>query len=140
MSILNDQTLHELSVAQTLTNDLADNLTTMGVPSSNDEGLDTLVPKVLTIPTGGGGGVAQTTYEEWQEGFGVNWDSVIANAPIGSFKVLHLYQKRKFLKLASDFPSTAQCCVWSKNTNAYRVVDIFYKLTTIPEGTVCKLI
>ena len=53
MSILNDQTLHELDVTQTLTNDLADNLTTMGVPSSTDEGLDTLVPKVLTIPTGG---------------------------------------------------------------------------------------
>ena len=33
MSILNDQTLYELDVTQTLTNDLADNLTTMGVPS-----------------------------------------------------------------------------------------------------------
>ena len=49
MSILNDQTLHELSVAQGFTNDLANNLTTKGVPSSTDEGLDTLVPKVLQI-------------------------------------------------------------------------------------------
>ena len=119
MSILHDQTLHELSVAQGLTNDLANNLTTKGVPSSTDEGLDTLVPKVLQIESGG---TAESDYDEWQEGFGVDWDSVVANAPIGNLKVLHLYQKRKFLKLVSNFPSTAQCCVWSKNNNAYRVV------------------
>ena len=72
MSILNDQTLYELSVAQGLTNDLANNLTTKGVPSSTDEGLDTLVPKVLQIESGGGG-TAESDYEEWQEGFGVDW-------------------------------------------------------------------
>ncbi|HPL95002.1 MAG TPA: hypothetical protein PLK02_07870, partial [Paludibacteraceae bacterium] len=76
MSILHDQTLHELSVTQTLTNNLANNLTTKGVPSTTDEGLDTLVPKVLQIESG----AAKTPYEEWQEGFGVDWDSVIDNA------------------------------------------------------------
>ncbi|HOF46569.1 MAG TPA: hypothetical protein PLZ46_07285, partial [Bacteroidales bacterium] len=59
------------------------------------------------------------------------WDNVVANAPIGSYKVLHLYQKRNFLKLASNFPSAAQCCVWNKNTNTYRVVELFYETKTI---------
>jgi len=127
MSILHDQTLHELSVTQTLTNNLANNLTTKGVPSTTDEGLDTLVPKVLQIESG----AAKTPYEKWQEGFGVNWDNVVANAPIGSYKVLHLYQKRNFLKLASNFPITAECCVWNKNTNTYRVVELFYETKTI---------
>ena len=132
MSILNDQTLHELSVAQGLTNDLANNLTTKGVPSSTDEGLDTLVPKVLQIESGGGG-TTESDYDLWQEGFGVNWNNVVQNAPIGGYKVLHLYQKRKFLKLVSNFPSTAQCCVWSKNTNAYRVVPLDGNKTIIFE-------
>ena len=52
MTQLEQQMKDELIVAQGLTNDLADNLTTMGVPSSTDEGLDTLVPKVLTISGG----------------------------------------------------------------------------------------
>ena len=45
--------------------------------------------------------------------------------------MLHLYQKRNFLKLASNFPITAECCVWSKNTNTYRVVELFYETKTI---------
>ena len=53
MSILHEQTLYELGVTQTLCNYLADYLTLKGVPSTSDEGLDTLVPKVLTIPSGG---------------------------------------------------------------------------------------
>jgi hypothetical protein len=53
MSILHEQTLYELSVAQGFTNDLAANLTAKGVPASNTEGLDTLVPKVLEIESGG---------------------------------------------------------------------------------------
>ena len=53
MTQLEQQMKDELIVAQGLTNDLADNLTTKGVPSNTNEGLDTLVPKVLTIPTGG---------------------------------------------------------------------------------------
>ena len=127
MSILHEQTLYELGVAQGFTNDLAANLTAKGVPASNTEGLDTLVPKVLEIESGG----AKSPYDEWQEGFGVDWDNVVANAPIGSYKVLHLYQKRNFLKLASNFPIAAECCVWSKNTNTYRVVEQLWENKTI---------
>ena len=56
MTQLEQQMKDELIVAQGFTNDLADNLTTKGVQASTDEGLDTLVPKVLQID--GGGGVA----------------------------------------------------------------------------------
>ena len=52
MTQLEQQMKDELIVAQGLTNDLANNLTTMGVQASTDEGLDTLVPKVLTISGG----------------------------------------------------------------------------------------
>ena len=49
MTQLENEMLNELEVAQGFTNDLAANLTAKGVPSSNTEGLDTLVPKVLEI-------------------------------------------------------------------------------------------
>jgi hypothetical protein len=123
MTQLEQQMKDELEVAQGFTNDLAANLTAKGVPASNTEGLDTLVPKVLEIEN--------PQYGEWQAGFGVDWDNVVANAPIGSYKVLHLYQKRNFLKLASNFPITAECCVWNKNTNTYRVVEYLWEHKTI---------
>lgn len=126
MTQLEQQMKEELQVAQGFTNDLASNLIAQGVPASNTEGLDTLVPKVLEI-------VGKSPYDEWQDGFGVDWDNVVANAPIGSNKVLHLYQKRNFLKLASNFPYTAECCVWSKNTNTYRVVELDETKTIIFE-------
>ena len=53
MTQLEGQMIDELVVAQGFTNDLAANLTTQGVPSTSDEGLDTLVPKVLQIDGGG---------------------------------------------------------------------------------------
>ena len=49
MTQLEQQMKDELVVAQGFTNDLAANLITKGVPASNTEGLDTLVPKVLEI-------------------------------------------------------------------------------------------
>ena len=52
MTQLEQQMKDEPIVAQGLTNDLANNLTTKGVPSNTNEGLDTLVPKVLTISGG----------------------------------------------------------------------------------------
>jgi hypothetical protein len=125
MTQLENEMLNELVVAQGFTNDLAANLTAKGVPASNTEGLDTLVPKVLEIEN--------PQYGEWQAGFGVDWDNVVANAPIGNDKVLHLYQKRNFLKLASNFPITAECCVWNKNTNTYRVVELGANKTIIFE-------
>ena len=54
MSILHEQTLYELGVGQGFTNDLAANLNTQGVAANTSEGLDTLVPKVLLITSGGG--------------------------------------------------------------------------------------
>ena len=54
MSILHEQTLYELGVTQSLCNYLADYLTLKGVHSTSDEGLDTLVPKVPLITSGGG--------------------------------------------------------------------------------------
>ena len=54
MTQLEQQMQAELIVTQTLCNYLADYLTLKGVPSTSDEGLDTLVPKVLTITSGGG--------------------------------------------------------------------------------------
>ncbi|HHT21875.1 MAG TPA: hypothetical protein GXZ87_00980, partial [Bacteroidales bacterium] len=63
MTQLEQQMKDELEVAQGFTNDLAANLIAQGVPASNTEGLDTLVPKVLEIE--------KPPYDEWQEGFGV---------------------------------------------------------------------
>ena len=53
MTQLENEMLNELGVAQGFTNDLAENLITQGVAASDTEGLDTLVPKVLTISGGG---------------------------------------------------------------------------------------
>ena len=53
MTQLEQQMQAELIVTQTLCNYLADYLTLKGVPSTSDEGLDTLVPKVLQIDGGG---------------------------------------------------------------------------------------
>ena len=53
MTQLEQQMIDELVVAQGFTNDLAANLNTQGVAASDTEGLDTLVPKVLTISGGG---------------------------------------------------------------------------------------
>ena len=62
MTQLEQQMKDELEVAQGFTNDLAANLTTKGVPASNTEGLDTLVPKVLQIDSG-----AVTTISSYDE-------------------------------------------------------------------------
>jgi len=111
MTQLENEMLNELSVAQGFTNDLAANLTAKGVPSSNTEGLDTLVPKVLEI--------GKPPYEEWQEGFGYNWDSVVSNAPMAStLRVLHIYTKVEFLKMYSYFPTSIE--IYTYNGSDYR--------------------
>ena len=119
MTQLEQQMIDELAVAQGFTNDLASNLTTKGVPSSTSEGLDTLVPKVLTIPTGGG--TTKTDYELWQEGFGYNWDSVIQNAPMtNTRRILHIYTKVELLKMMSTFPTTIE--IYTYNGSVYRQI------------------
>ena len=53
MTQLEQQMLDELSEAQNFVYDLAENLNTQGVAANLTEGLDTLVPKVLEIESGG---------------------------------------------------------------------------------------
>ena len=51
-----------------------------------------------------GGGTTKTPYDEWQEGFNANWDSVVANAPMtNTLRILHVYTKVEFLKMISTF-------------------------------------
>ena len=115
MSILHEQTLYELEVAQGFTNDLAANLTAKGVPASNTEGLDTLVPKVLEIE--------KPPYDEWQEGFGYNWDSVVSNAPMmNTSRILHVYTKVEILKMLSTFPTDVE--IYTYNGSVYRQITM----------------
>lgn len=119
MTQLEQQMIDELAVAQGFTNDLAANLTTKGVPSSISEGLDTLVPKVLEIESG----EVKSPYDEWQEGFGYNWDSVVANAPMTNvYRILHIYTKVEFLKMISNFPTSAE--IYTYNGSVYRQITM----------------
>lgn len=119
MTQLEQQMIDELIVTQGFTNNLAANLNSKGVPSTSDEGLDTLVPKVLQIESGD----AQTPYDEWQEGFGVNWDSVVANAPMTyTQRILHIYTKVEFLKMISTFPTSAE--IYTFNGSVYRQITM----------------
>ena len=113
------QMIDELVVGQGFTNDLAANLITQGVSASGTEGLDTLVPKVLLIDSG----VTQSPYDEWQEGFGANWDSVVANAPMtNTQRILHIYTKVELLKMASGFPTSAE--IYTYNGSVYRQITL----------------
>src|SRR5574344_762742 len=119
MTQLEQQMIDELIVTQNFTNNLAANLNTKGVPSNTDEGLDTLVPKVLQIDSGD----AQTPYEEWQEGFGVDWDSVIQNAPMtNTSRILHVYTKVELLRMASTFPTDVE--IYTFNGSDYRPITM----------------
>src|SRR5574344_1775853 len=121
MTQLEQQMIDELIVTQNFTNNLAANLNTKGVPSNTDEGLDTLVPKVLQIDSG----VTKTPYEEWQEGFGYNWDSVIQNAPMtNTYRVLHVYTKVDLIKLASSVPPSIEILIYNPTTAVYRTATI----------------
>ena len=119
MTQLEQQMRDELAVAQGFTNDLAANLTTKGVPANTSEGLDTLVPKVLEIESG----ATQSPYDEWQEGFGYNWDNVVANAPMTyANRILHIYTKVKLLRMASTFPSGVE--IYTFNGSVYRQITM----------------
>src|SRR5574344_1755679 len=121
MTQLEHQMIDELIVTQGFTNNLAANLNTKGVPSTSDEGLDTLVPKVLQIESGD----AQTPYEEWQEGFGANWDSVIQNAPMtNTQRILHVYTKVDLIKHRSTFPTGVEILIYNPTTGIYRPATI----------------
>ena len=53
-----------------------------------------------------GGGTTKSPYDEWQEGFNANWDSVIQNAPqTGVNPALHIYSKVNSIRHISTFPT-----------------------------------
>ena len=123
MTQIEQQMKDELEVAQGFTNDLANNLNTQGVPASSTEGLDTLVPKVLLITSGGG--TSKSDYELWQEGFGADWDSVILNAPqTGVQPALHIYNKVDSIRHISGFPTTITIVTYNPTTGIYRPVTV----------------
>lgn len=66
----------------------------------------------------------KSDYEKWQDGFGADWDKVVANSSPNLNRVLHIYEKRKFVKLPSGFPLTSNVCVYNKNQNTYRTVTL----------------
>ena len=70
-----------------------------------------------------GGGTTKSHYDEWQEGFGANWDSVVANAPMtNTQRILHVYTKVELLKMASNFPTTAE--IYTYNGSVYRQITM----------------
>lgn len=73
-----------------------------------------------------GGGTTKTDYEKWQDGFGVDWDSVVANAPLQDpNRVLHIYPKLKMLWLGTYFNyPNAEACTYNLATNTYRNITI----------------
>ena len=118
MTPLEQQMIDELIVTQGFTNDLAANLITQRVAASNTEGLDTLVPKVLEI-------VGTSPYEKWQEGFGVDWDSVIDNAQMtNSYKILHIYSKINSIRHVPEFSTSIEILIYNPTTDIYRTATV----------------
>ena len=71
-----------------------------------------------------GGGTTKSPYELWQEGFGVNWDSVIQNAPqTGVNLVLHIYSKTNSIRHLS-LTTTATIVTYNPTTGIYRPVVV----------------
>ena len=70
-----------------------------------------------------GGGTTKTPYDEWQEGFGYNWDSVVSNAPMtNTQRILHVYTKVAFLKMISTFPTSME--IYTYNGSVYRQITL----------------
>ena len=70
-----------------------------------------------------GGGTAKSPYDEWQEGFGYNWDSVVSNAPMtNTLRILHIYTKVEFLKMRDIFPTSAE--IYTYNGSVYRQITM----------------
>ena len=67
------------------------------------------------------GGTSKSCYDIWQEGFGANWDSVVANAPMtNTQRILHVYTKVELLKMLSTFPTSAE--IYTYNGSVYRQI------------------
>ena len=83
------------------------------------------IGRTNAIAISGGGGTTKSPYDEWQEGFGVNWDSVIQNAPqTGVNPALHIYSKVNSIRHISTFPTTATIVTYNPTTGIYRPVAV----------------
>jgi len=70
-----------------------------------------------------GGGTTKSPYDEWQDGFGCNWDSVVSNAPMtNTQRILHVYTKVEFLKMISTFPTSIE--IYTYNGSVYRQITL----------------
>ena len=82
-----------------------------------------MIGRTNAITISGGGGTTKNPYDEWQEGFGYNWDSVVANAPMtNTQRILHVYTKVELLKMVSNFPTTAE--IYTYNGSVYRQITM----------------
>ena len=118
MTQLEQQMQAELIVTQTLCNYLADYLTLKGVPSTSDEGLDTLVPKVLLIS--GGDSENYMTYS----GFENRTDSTISiDETTGVFTLA---------------PTTTLFNVWTNGTGKH-VITTTQTKTIVADQTISYL-
>ena len=81
------------------------------------------IGRTNAITISGGGGTTKSPYDEWQEGFGANWDSVVSNAPMtNTSRILHVYTKVEFLKMISTFPTGAE--IYTYNGSVYRQITM----------------
>ena len=81
------------------------------------------IGRTNAITISGGGVTTKIPYDEWQEGFGYNWDSVVANAPMTKTeRILHVYTKVEMLKMHSIFPTTVE--IYTYNGSVYRQITM----------------
>ncbi len=81
------------------------------------------IGRTNAITISGGGGTTKTPYDEWQEGFNANWDSVIQNAPqTGTSPVLHIYSKVNSIRHVSTFSTNITIVTYNPTTGIYRPV------------------
>ena len=61
-------------------------------------------------------------YDEWQEGFNANWDSVIQNISQTGAPVLHIYSKVNSIQHRKTFPTNVKIVTYNPTTGIYRPV------------------
>ena len=83
------------------------------------------IGRTNAITISGGGGTTKSPYDEWQEGFNTNWDSVIQNAPqTGVNPVLHIYSKVNSIRHLSSFATSITMVTYNPTTDIYRPVVV----------------
>ena len=125
MTQLEQQMQDQLIITQTFVNYFADYLNLLGVEASRDEGLDTLIPKMLTIQTGGTVGTGAPLYPSVE-------DSDVAG-----------YKKIKYTPDATETTQTITLTTTEQLIRTY-LFDLPIGTTTIDVGNwlasvVCKI-